>query len=191
MPPSSVRLGTLSSTSLSINKAMSAEEKEQLTQKYHSLKVKLKAIEDELITQLNELKGICLEEAVSLKQFSNQWHIPLFSANNRSNAQGDLHDPSTRRKAPSGHQESWNCIQNRSSNHREFEWGRSIIEVANKCWCIEFIDWIRYRAPKIAAVSRSPYLLRWSSFCHSERRKALEFRVQRRKLSWLGSAQIS
>jgi hypothetical protein len=68
MPPSLVRLGILSSTSLSANKNLTPEEKQELTEEYKRLKTKLKSIEDELISQLNELKGICLEEAVSSKQ---------------------------------------------------------------------------------------------------------------------------
>ncbi|KAI6175541.1 FERM domain-containing protein 4B [Aphelenchoides bicaudatus] len=63
MPPSSLRIGTLSSTSLSVNKNLSAEEKQELDKEYKRLKTKLKSIEDELITHLNELKTICLEEA--------------------------------------------------------------------------------------------------------------------------------
>jgi hypothetical protein len=67
MPPSSLRLGgTISSSSLAQPECLSAEDKQRITEDYQRLKVKLKAIEDELIDHLNELKVICLEEAVSL-----------------------------------------------------------------------------------------------------------------------------
>lgn len=67
MPPSSsLRLGgTISASSLAAQVEISAEDKQRITEDYQRLKTKLKSIEDELIAQLNELKSICLEEAVS------------------------------------------------------------------------------------------------------------------------------
>lgn len=87
MPPasSSARLICVpSSGSLSMNHQKEGEcagtvdeQKQRLTAEYHRLKAKLKAIEDELLGQLNELKSVCLEEAVSGRIFCYQYFIVL------------------------------------------------------------------------------------------------------------------
>jgi hypothetical protein len=96
MPPSSIRLGTLSSTSLvGQSGCVTAEEKQKIAETYQHLKAKLRLIEDELIEQLNELKTICLEEAVSLTcLFINLFNL----ANNWPNAQRNLYDTIARRE---------------------------------------------------------------------------------------------
>lgn len=122
MPPSSLRLGTLSSASIiGQSECKTAEEKQQIAENYQRLKAKLRLIEDELIAQLNELKTICLEEAVG---FTFNMLILFDLANNWQNAQRSLYDIVARREIASSNQACWNRIQTRRSTDRKFKWGK-------------------------------------------------------------------